>query len=238
MGEIIQSLWVGPRLSAMERTCIASFLRHGHSFHLYTYDRPEGVPPGTVVLDANAIIPSSQIFTYKEHNTYAGFANFFRYRLLLENGGWFVDADTICLRPFHFDGDCVFSSEGLNGRQTVNLSAMRVPRGSAVAEYCWAACEKLDTAKLKWSECGPQLIARAVETCSLQRYVQPPGVFCPVHFSEWKKLLDPSADCHFKNATYAVHLWNELWRREGLDKDARYPRGCVYEELRHRYLGT
>jgi hypothetical protein len=236
MGEIIQSLWVGPRLSAMERTCIASFLRHGHSFHLYVYERPDDIPPGTVVLDASEIIPASRIFTYKEHNTYAGFANFFRYKLLLEKGGWFVDADTICLRPFDFDSVYVFSSEGLNGRQTVNLGALKVPRASPVVEHCWAECEKLDTAELKWSQCGPQLMARAVESCGLQRYVKPPEVFCPIHFSEWKRLLDPKEDCEFGDATYAVHLWNELWRREGLNKDGPYPAGSVYEELRQRYL--
>jgi hypothetical protein len=31
-------------------------------------------------------------------------------------------------------------------------------------------------------------------------------------------------------------VWNELWRREGRDKDAPYPRGCLYEDLKKRYL--
>src|SRR5258707_1370507 len=102
MGDIVQSLWVGDRLSVMEQLCIASFLRNGHSFHLYVYQETAGIPEGTVVLDGTKILPASRIFTYREHNTYAGFANFFRYKLLLEKGGWFVDADTICLKPFDF----------------------------------------------------------------------------------------------------------------------------------------
>jgi hypothetical protein len=114
---------------------------------------------------------------------------------------------------------------------------MKVPPASPVIEYCWAACEKLDPAELKWSQCGPQLVARAVENCSLQQYIQPPNVFCPVHFSEWEKLLDPAVGCKFEDTTYAIHLWNELWRREGQDKDSRYPQGCIYQELRQRYLG-
>ena len=236
MGEIIQSLWVGPRLSTMERLCISSFLRHGHQFHLYIYDEPEGVPPGTVLMDGNKVLPASRIFLYQGHKTYAGFANFFRYKLLLEKGGWFVDADTVCLRPFDFESGYVFSSEGLNGRQVANLAALKVPAASPVMEYCWAACEKLDTAELKWSQCGPQLISRAIENCSLQQYVQPPEVFCPVHFSEWKKLLDPAVELLFADATHAIHLWNELWRREGQEKDSGYPKGCIYEELKQRYL--
>ncbi len=100
MPDVIQRLWIGERLSPMERLSITSFLRNGHPFHLYVYGKPDGVPEGTVVLDANEILPSSRIFKYAAHNTYAGFANFFRYKLLSEKGGWWVDADTVCLKPF------------------------------------------------------------------------------------------------------------------------------------------
>jgi hypothetical protein len=57
-----------------------------------------------------------------------------------------------------------------------------------------------------------------------------------VHFSVWEKLLDPAADWNFDGQTYAIHLWNELWRRAGQDKDARYPAACLYEQLKQRYL--
>ncbi len=40
------------------------------------------------------------------------FANFFRYKLLLEKGGWFVDSDTICMRPFDFDNEYVLFERG------------------------------------------------------------------------------------------------------------------------------
>jgi hypothetical protein len=236
MGEPIQSLWIGDRLSAMERLCISSFLQHGHIFHLYTYGDVAGVPPGTTVLDGNQILPSSRIFTYTEHQTYAGFANFFRYKLLLEKGGWFVDADTICLRPFHFSDDYVFSSEGINGRQLVNLGAIKVPPGSSVMQYTWEACERMNTGELKWSHCGPTLLGKAVATCSLQQYVQPWDVFCPVHFSTWEQVLDPSIRWDFNEQTRAVHLWNELWRRSSQDKDAPYSAGCLYEQLKQRYF--
>jgi hypothetical protein len=89
MREIIQSLWIGDRLSVMERLCISSFLQNGHEFHLYVYQDTAGVPPGTVLRDGNEILPSERIFTYREHQSYAGFANFFRYKLMLEKR-WMV----------------------------------------------------------------------------------------------------------------------------------------------------
>jgi mannosyltransferase OCH1-like enzyme len=235
MADIVQALWVGGKLSAMERLCISSFLRNGHEFHLYVYQDTDGIPSGAVVLDGNSVLPAARIFTYREHNTYAGFANFFRYKLLLERGGWFVDADTVCIRPFDFSGEYVFSSEGINGRQLVNLGAVKTPPGSPVMQYAWEACERMDVSELKWSQCGPTLVRQAIEACSLDRYVQPPAAFCPVHFSVWESMLDPAASWVFDEATYAVHLWNEMWRREGRDKDSEYPPGCLYEHLKQRY---
>ena len=48
MADLIQSLWIGPRLTAMEQLTIRSFLEQRHEFRLYVYDRVEGVPDGTV----------------------------------------------------------------------------------------------------------------------------------------------------------------------------------------------
>ena len=81
MSAIVQGLWVGPTLSVMEQLSIASFLRHGHTYHLYVYEDVQHIPAGTVVQDGNQILPSSRIFQYTAHKTYAGFANFFRPRL-------------------------------------------------------------------------------------------------------------------------------------------------------------
>jgi Alpha 1,4-glycosyltransferase conserved region len=232
----IQGLWVGDRLSVMEQLCIRSFQKHGHRFVLYVYGDTAGIPPGTVVADGNSILPASRIFTYREHKTYAGFANIFRYKLLLEKGGWFVDADLVCLRPFDFQDQYVFSSEGINGRQVVNVGAIKAPPGSEILQYAWDACEQMYTAELTWSQCGPTLFGKAVEALSLQRHVQPWRAFCPVHFSAWNSVLDPSVPWNFPRQTHAIHLWNELWRRSGQNKDARYDAGCLYEQLKQRYL--
>jgi len=81
---IIQSLWIGESLSNMEKLCISSFLKNGHPFHLYVYDEVKGVPEGTILKDASKILPPNMIFKYKDHDSYAAFANLFRYKLLLE----------------------------------------------------------------------------------------------------------------------------------------------------------
>lgn len=218
----------------MERLCIASFLKHGHEVHLYVYQDTEGIPPGTVVRDGREILPESRIFMYREYATYAGFANFFRYKLLLEKGGWFVDADTLCLKPFEFPEQYVFSSQSYP--ESVNLAAIKVPRGSDIMRFAWEECERMDPAQLQWEQAGPKLISRGVDHLALRRYVAPPDVFCPVDYSQWREVLRPRKILRLSPRTRGFHLWNEMWRRSGTDKDQKWPRTCPYERWKRRFL--
>ena len=234
----VQSLWIGPRLSTFERLTIASFLANGHDFHLYTYETVADVPAGTTVLDAGAIVPPSRIFSYPANGSFAGFSNLFRYRLLLERGGWWVDLDTVCLKPFEFDADYVFSSEIDKGVAVIDAAAIKAPAGSPLAEYAWRVCESKDVTTLRWGETGPRLLAAAVSHAGLLAYVQPPQTFCPTRYPEWRSVIDPDAHRGFGPDVYAIHLWNEMWRHHGQDKDGNYPAGCVLERLKSRYPGS
>jgi len=95
----------------MEQLSICSFLLNGHDYHLYIYDHVKNIPAGTVIRDANEVLPAARIFQYKHRPSYAGFANLFRYKLLFERGGWWVDTDTICLKAFDFHDEYVFSTQ-------------------------------------------------------------------------------------------------------------------------------
>jgi hypothetical protein len=232
---IIQGLWIGSSLSAMERLCISSFLKHGHEFHLYTYEDVARIPASTVVCDANSILPASSVFRYS-NGSYAGFANYFRYKLLLEKGGWWVDLDTVCLKPFDFTAEYVFASHlQKDGASIVCSGIIKSPAGSAFCDYAWRVCQRKDPQRLVWGETGPVLTSEAVNHLGLQQYVVPAETFCPVHGHVWESIFDGTFRHEFGSATYAVHLWNELWRREGLDKDRRYESGCLYELLKATY---
>jgi mannosyltransferase OCH1-like enzyme len=235
---IIQGLWVGPELSVMEQLSIASFLQNGHEYHLYVYDDIKNIPTGAVVKDANQILPASRIFQYKHHATYAGFSNFFRYKLLLERGGWWVDTDTICLRWFDFPEEHVFSSERVDELEVINSGIIKAPAGSQVMAYAWQVCQSKNPQELVWGETGPRLMGEAVKKSSMEQYKKPYHVFCPLSYSEWHRVLQPETRMVLDAGTYGVHLWNEMWRANGQDKSAQYPEGCLYEQLKRRYLVT
>jgi Glycosyltransferase sugar-binding region containing DXD motif/Alpha 1,4-glycosyltransferase conserved region len=238
MNKIIQGLWIGPELSVMEQMSIGSFLLHEHEYHLYVYDEPKNVPAGTVVRDASEILPASRIFQYKHFPTYAGFANFFRYKLLLERGGWWADTDTICLKPFDFLRPHVFATEICNGREVVTSGIIKAPKGSPAMAYAWDVCQTKEPDKLGWGETGPRLMGEAVERFSLGKYREPSHVFCPVDYLNWRRVLEPDWNAALPERSHAIHLWNEKWRAAGQDKNSRYHPDCLYERLKRRYLGA
>jgi len=228
----IQSLWIGPKLSTMERLSIASFLALGHPVHVYTYDELERVPPGTVLQGANAILPESEVFVQQNgiaKGSYAPFSDLFRYKLLLEKGGWWVDLDVVALRPFQFDRQYVF---GYERPAVVGNAVLRAPAGCELLQRCYQEADRL-RGGAEWTETGPRLLTRTVAELGLSWATEPRVAFQPVHARRIQRFVKPGGT--LSRRTYAAHLVRHVWRWSKLDPDGRFPPDCVYEKLKQRY---
>ena len=71
---IVQSLWIGGKLSNMEILSIKSFLDNGNEYHLYIYGKVENIPKGTIVKNGEDIISKDYIFKYS-NGSLAAFSN-------------------------------------------------------------------------------------------------------------------------------------------------------------------
>ena len=242
MNHFVQSLWIGAHLSTLEKLSIQSFMDHGHAYHIYAYQDLPGLPAGAVLRDADDILPPSQIFRYRDRKSFAAFSNVFRYKLLLERGGWWADTDVVCLRPLDLADEHVFVSETVEWRgatrpQTVVGSCvMKAPSGSAAMALALSRSLARDRTTLRWGEIGPRLVGEVVEATGLQRFVRPPAAFCPIGYGAWRQLINTPPP-PLPSETYTVHFWNEMWRLAAQDKDADYPVGCLFESLKRRHLG-
>lgn len=216
--DTIQTLWVHGKLQPMEQICLKSYLRHGHPVVLYTYDLSIGnVPDGVEIRDGNEIIPLS-LFHYRDFTSLAAFSDYFRFKLLLEHGGWWVDTDTICIKPFDFESEYVFASEELKvGGTQVASAYIKAPVGAPILNYLWEQCQKTSPATIQWGKVGPELITRALGLFSLEKFVQPVNTFCPIPWWDVAKFVSPQ-NPSVPDETYAVHLWNEMWGRNGINK--------------------
>lgn len=240
MRPIVQSLWIGDRMTTLEKLAICSHLHFEHEYHLYIYGRVDGVPDGVVMKNGNEILPESEIFSYQTQwgrGSFSAFSNFFRYKLLYEKGGWWVDSDLVCVQRLEFDEPEMFASEILDdGEQHPTTCAIKCPPHHPLANYCWNECLAKDRSKIVWGETGPRLLEEAIHLLKLQRKVLPHKAFCPINYYDFQRLVSPT-DRNLGDS-YAIHFWNEMWRRQGLDKDGNYSQDSIYEKLKREFLQT
>lgn len=235
---IIQGLWVGPRLGTMEYMGINSFLKAGHRYHLYTLGPVANVPEGTTVLDARSIMTE---YVPSQFPALAGYADFFRHKLLLTKGGYWADSDNICLKPFDFASPYVFSSEYTpSGGAQCNAGVIKVPwPDTEFSRRAWAVCRAINPAKVRWVEAGVENTTQRARELRLGMYVKRPEVFCYVNWWDTRDFvlhrtrLNPLV---FPDDTAGIHLWNEMWRKYSLDKEGAYAHTCLYEDLKRKFL--
>lgn len=262
---IVQGLWIGDSLSIMEQLCIKSYCYHGHEFHLYTYGEVKGVPEEAIIKDANAVIPESEIFTYKNNGSYAGFANLFRYKLLLDKGDIWTDMDMVCLKPLTFERDLAFAAQKqpvLNQSKlkttlksifyrfvdiekrvdwdiyAINCCFMYCKPNSEVMKYCYDFAEAQDNSNLSWGQTGPMLLTKAIKELDLFDFVEDTSSYCPIHLANWRQFIAADSQKYMpkvENAK-AAHLWNEFWRQNGLDKSQSFDSNSIFEQWKAKYL--
>ncbi len=256
---IIQSLWIGNKLSLNEILCIKSFVYHKHEFHLYVYENIENVPEGTILKNANEIIPKSKIFKYgHDKSSYAGFSDWFRYKLLYEKGGFWVDTDVICLKPFDFKEEIIFGSQD---DQYICNAVLGFPEKHDLINFMVNLCENpnkflpYDSFKdlkrkirrlilrkgnehLFWGEAGPDGLTKALKYHKLINHAKPIECFYPISWENWSHIYDSNTKNDLKNYenSYCIHLWNEMSRRNKFDKNSMFEKNSLIEILREKYL--
>lgn len=237
---VIQSLWIGTTLSKMEQLSLSSFVKNGHETHLYTYYDIDNIPAGVIVKDGRDILPEDMIFKYKEHNSFSGFSNYFRYKLITEKGGFWVDTDMVCLKPWDFSDPFIFCSEEVlplgQGNTHIGSCVIKAPPGNVLTKNAYEICMGKKPEELVWGEIGPRLVKEMVEKYAMKSFVKAPDWFCPIAGCMWHLFLEPHVEFDFKETTHGLHLWNEMWRRAGIDKNQDFHPDSLYEKLKKEYL--
>lgn len=257
--KIIQSLWIGNELSIVEQLCIKSFLKNGHEFHLYIYGDVKNIPEGTTVKDGGEIISAGEIFMYST-GTYSIFADWFRWELLFQKGGFWVDMDEVCLKPFIFDTDLIFARQTMG---SIAVGVLGFPPGHELCAFVRDICknpnkilpyDSIHTKFIKirkkllrrgrqhvgWGDAGgPKGFTRALEYFDLIDLAKPYTYFYPIPHYNWDTAFDETFanDVDMFSNTYAVHLWNDMMRhKKGFDKNATFPQNSLFEQLKAKYL--
>ena len=118
---------------------------------------------------------------------------------------------------------------------------LRAPSGSRIMEYCYSEAAERDPETIRWGETGPTLVNHAVEKYNMRRYIVQEGTIFSVWSWQWKQFIKGARNIDRKwksagSSAFGVHLYNEMWRRNGIDKNGEFPQDSIYERLKHRYL--
>ncbi|MEI8305717.1 MAG: capsular polysaccharide synthesis protein [Chloroflexales bacterium] len=211
--EPVQTLWIGP-MNNLIFTCLSSFVSQGHPVHLYCYNNVQDIPVGVQMFSAVEIIPEKVLQPNENgegKGSYAAFSDLFRFSLLYQRGGWWVDADMYCVRPFIAQSLYVFATE----HDSIGTCAIHAPAGSSLLKTTIEQINLLPIKNVNWTE-YKDIYAENVIQSGLLESIQSDCVFCPISWDKIESYVLESYVPHLKECTIGVHLWNEIWRRNDL----------------------
>ncbi len=238
MIKVVNSLWIGKELSPLQLISINSFLAKGFKYDIYLYDDVINIPSEVNILDGNNIIDESEIFFYKKgfnEGSPSAFSNLFRYELLFQQGGLWVDTDMVLLKDFDLSNRFVFVSEldhDGNKRAATGLMYTKYSK-EEIFEELIDEINSRDRNILKHGEIGPNLFDYKVKELDLMNYVLEPNKFGYPNWDETYKFVDGD---EISEESIGIHLWNARWKFDGLDPYGEYDKNCIYEKLKRKYL--
>jgi hypothetical protein len=227
-----QSFWSGGALTPYEKFCLKSFIDCGHAFDLYTFDVGIDVPSGVRICDASELLGREELFVYEDgfgKGSPSAFSNLFRYKLLTEKGGWWVDTDVVCLCR-----DIPAFDEFFAHQEAHSIAAgilFFAPRHPLMAR-CLEEAKRLGRS-VRWGETGPFLLTRVVKEFGCEHRARASSICYPVHYSLALDVMRPSKTGDLRERTASalfVHLWNAMFEHGGVQKTNLPPKGSILRQ--------
>lgn len=256
------SLWIGDSLGPVERACLRSVMKQGHSVALYCYGSLGGIPKGVELRDASAIIPQERILRHRSGSV-ALFSDWFRYELQKRALGTWIDTDNYLIAPLDMTSPNLFGRQVLcrpgilpRQRESIAVGVLRLPADSPMLApllslfengnipdwlpahlYVLAKLKKrlgavTDIASYPWGTAGPFALTALARRFGLSGEAQPSDVFNPVPWYKADWIRDPRAELDSMITERTVGV--HLWNDviKGF-KDQPAPSGSFLDRL-HR----
>jgi len=217
-----------------------SVLRQGHRLVLWHYFPLEGVPEGVELRDGDEVVPRERLFRHRPSGSWSLFSNLFRYRLLQQDAGLWLDCDAYLVRPLEPAGGYLM---GCDSNALVAAGVLAIPPDSPMLKELagffdgwtippwlpmrWRLRYAVQRAlhgryrieTMPWGNLGPNAVTAMVEKHGLAERVLPPEVLYPWPWQEAAIILRPEAEVLARIApeTRALHFYNEMirgWKSE------------------------
>jgi hypothetical protein len=217
--------WHG-QMTQYELFCIESFVHHGFDVNVWSY-----TPLSSLRFnDAREILDISHLRKYSQGNkkaNIAAFSDVFRFNLLHQRGGWWFDADCICLKDVNefellmHDKKIVAGYEDRNRIGSAVLWFDDKQTSSLFLNELQQRCETNKNTFKAWGHIGPIMVTDVVKKHDLTSDICTPNYFYPVHYHKFSLFFE-STKIHevekLCSNSYTCHLWDSLFRKYRINK--------------------
>jgi hypothetical protein len=210
----VHGLWIGSNLSKLELLTLCSFVDHGHDFNLWTYsDIHCHLPQRARLRDAAEILPADCVFRRSTidaecgvgSGSCAGFSDLFRYKLLYEYGGYWVDMDVTCLKPLDFAEPYLFRSHRLGAVGNV----MKCPPGSRLMEITYDRAARDVREDGDW-HFGNRALSETVRELGLSCFIRNDISNADLWNGHVRDFIE--RDTPIPDNFYVIHWLHECWK--------------------------
>lgn len=236
----VSSFWYGDSLTELEVLCIRSFIYFGYQYNLYLYDDVDKVPEGVNIKDASEILDRDELFFYQKgfnSGSVSGFSNIFRYKLLYDRGGTWVDTDLCLLSDsLGFDSHNVFVKEPKIQNKFASC-LMHTKEKNRVMKKCIEGFNRYNKDNMKHGETGPELVSESIFKSNLNAMnveLKESGDYFPFNWKEIKRVFYDEIEV--KKSWKTIHFWNAWITDKGIDKNQTYPSWSLYERLKNKFM--
>jgi len=204
----------------------------GHPVRVWSYSPKKLaflLPHGIDVRGAEDVVPRGLFERIVAGSEIRYFSDIFRYAVLYEHGGLWMDTDVVLLRPFPFRGDYFFNlqwrSADVGHFICGNVMYARPHSRHLRALYETSIERFFGSEGKKFGDIGPKLLSDYVMSdagAELKDWIFSPVLFNPIDWTEVEKFNQPIsllAAYLCDERTFGVHLWNARTNDYARDED-------------------
>jgi len=203
------------------------------------------------------ILKKKDLFKFKK--SFLPFSDLFRYKMLYEKGGYWVDLDMIALKPLKFKQPYIFSSErtiqkgpyrNRTKTEISNIGILKAPIKSDFYKELFEKCMEQCKSGVKENIQFMRTMREFLEKYNYEKYVKPAKMFCPLDWWHTKDAFYPPC-CKKKydvdgytiesvlQNSYTVHMWRSImFKRHKIDLNDTFSKDSLWEKLKIKVLGS
>jgi len=226
--QTLRTFWHGNSIGPYQLLCLRTFVDRGHRVEVFTYSDTITIPDWLKLRNASDVLPRERVLRPLEEGGVAIHANLFRYALLSQLGGWWIDPDVVLLKPDLPPGDVIFS--GPDAFKLVSTSVLRCPAGHPLLTQAFARAELTGDSLQDWDRAGSVMLTSLVKAGTWGKDFAVRAPLSPVSWFDVPVLFDPRAADDLNRQCGNFHflqLHDDAWRRAGVPHDLGPPAGSI-----------